>query len=157
MSISWATFPACYLETIPRMAIDISYKNLYKWVVTSEGSKTRIKWEGKTKDEIKSWPDDVRQDMGLELHRLDNHEDPLDAKPLGKGITELRDQDKDFWYRLLYALHAGWIYVLHCFTKTTNQIPKRDLDLATERLSNVKRRNDPPYEEPEVAEEEESA
>jgi phage-related protein len=110
--------------------------------MTSEGSKSRIKWEGDSKREIRSWPDDIRQNLGLELDRLDNHEDPLDAKPLGKGISELRDQDKDFWYRLLYALHSGWIYVLHCFKKKTNQTPQSDLKLAEDRFKKVKERKD---------------
>jgi phage-related protein len=124
--------------------------------VTSEGSKSRIKWEGDSQAEIRSWPKSVREDIGLELNRLDNHEAPLDSRPLGKGIHELRDEDKDFWYRLLYALHAGWIYVLNCFTKTTNKIPKAELDLAHDRLKAAKQRNDTPYAA-EVTEEEESA
>ena len=140
-----------------RTVLDSLYKNLYNWTVTSEGSKSRIKWEGDSQAEIKTWPKDIRADIGLELDRLDNHEEPLDSKPLGKGISELRDEDKDFWYRLLYGLHAGWIYVLHCFTKTTNKIPKGDFDLAHDRLKAVKNRKDLPYAEPEVTEEKESA
>jgi phage-related protein len=128
--------------------------------MTSDGSKSRIKWEGDSCEEVRSWPKDVRANIGLELHRLDNNEEPLDSKSVGKGIRELRDEDKDFWYRLLYALHSGWIYVLHCFTKKTNKITNHDLKMATDRLKNVKRRNDPPYEvpeEPKVIEEKESA
>ena len=125
--------------------------------MTSEGSKSRIKWEGDSQAEIRTWPKGVREDFGLELNRLDNHEAPLDSKPLGKGVHELRDEDKDFWYRVLYALHAGWIYVLNCFTKTTNKIPKAELNLAHDRLKAVKNRKDRPYEEPEVTEEKESA
>jgi phage-related protein len=139
------------------IVLDRLYKNLYNWDVTSEGSKSRIKWEGDSQAEIRTWPKGIREDFGLELNRLDNHEAPLDSKSLGKGVHELRDEDKDFWYRVLYALHAGWIYVLNCFTKTTNKIPKAELDLAHDRLKAVKKRNDRPYEEPEVTEEKESA
>ena len=67
--------------------------------MTSKGSKTRIKWEGDSNKEIRSWPDDIRANIGLELHRLDNHEEPLDSKSMGKslpGVRELRDKDKDF-------------------------------------------------------------
>jgi phage-related protein len=109
--------------------------------VTSKGSQTRIKWEGDSNEEIRSWPDDVRSDLGLELHRLDNHEEPLDSKPMGDSLHELRDEHLGVWYRILYVLYAGWIYVLHCFKKTTNQTDKSDLDIAKTRFSDVKRRH----------------
>jgi phage-related protein len=110
--------------------------------VTSKGSRSRIKWEGDSLKEIRSWPEDVRSNLGLELHRLENYEVPLDSKALGKGVSELRDQDKDSWYRILYALHSDWVYVLHCFKKKTRKIPKRDRQLAEERLQKAKGRGD---------------
>jgi phage-related protein len=118
---------------------------------------SRITWEGNSQAEIRSWPKEIRADIGLELDRLDNHEAPLDSKSLGKGIQGLRDEDQDFCYRLLYALHAGRTYVLHCFAETTNKIPKADFDLALARFKAVKKRQDSPYPRPEVTEEEESA
>lgn len=111
--------------------------------MTSKGSKSRIKWEGDSQKEIRSWPKEVREDIGLELHRLDNHEAPLDSKPMGKvlpGVSELRERDKDFWYRVLYALYSGWIYVLHCFKKKTNETAQNDINLAKERFARVKSR-----------------
>ena len=68
-------------------------------------------------------------------------------------FTKLRDRDKDFWYRLLYWLNSGWIYVLHCFQKKTNQTSKGDIGLAKERLKQVKARKDEPF----AKEEEKSA
>jgi len=105
----------------------------------------RLKWEGDSQKEIKSWPEDVRQDIGAELRRLQNHETPLMSKPMGsslRGGYQISDEDKDFWYRLLYAFHAGWIYVLHCFKKKTNQTAKRDLEIAKQRLVQAKLRDD---------------
>jgi phage-related protein len=116
--------------------------------MTDEDLKPRVKWEGNSRDEIKSWPEDARQNIGGDLRRLEEHEQPLDGKPMGKslpGVHELRDQDKDFWYRLLYTLHAGWIYVLHCFKKKTNKTSKEDINLAKERLKRVRARNDEPF------------
>jgi phage-related protein len=118
--------------------------------MTSKGSETRIKFEGDSNKEIRSWPTDVKQNMGAELDRLDNYEDPLDSKPMGKsapGISELRDEHTGVWYRLLYSLHVGWIYVLHCFKKKTNQTSQGDLKLAKKRLKTVKARKDEPFEE----------
>jgi phage-related protein len=124
--------------------------------MANEDSKSRIKWEGDSLKEIRSWPDNVKQDIGGDLRRLEDREQPLDSKPMGKvlpGVHELRDEDKDFWYRLMYALHAGWIYVLHCFHKKTNQTSQGDIDLARDRLKRVKARKDEPF----VKEEEKSA
>lgn len=127
--------------------------------MTSEGSKSRIRWEGDSQDEIKSWPKDIRADLGLDLHRLDNREEPLDSKPMGKslpGVHELRAEGQDGWYRVLYVLRAGRIYILHCFRKKTNQTAKSDIDKAKQRLAEVKQRNDP-QEPVEEKEEEKSA
>jgi phage-related protein len=141
--------------TVPTMlGLDILYKNLYKRRVTRDESNTRFKWEGDSKQEIQSWPDNVREDIGHQLNQIDNREVPLHSKSVGKGIRELWDEDKDFWYRILYALHAGWIYILHSFTKKTNKITDHDMKVATSRFSAAKGRNDPPYKVPEVADEE---
>jgi len=53
----------------------------------------------------------------------------------------------------MYWLNAGWIYVLHAFTKTTNKTSQSDINLAKERLKNVKARKDEPF----IKEEEKSA
>ncbi len=118
--------------------------------MTSRGSKSRIKWEGDSNAIIRSWPVDVRQDFGLELTRLENNEEPLDSKPMGKtlpGVSELRGEDRDFWYRVLYFFESGWIYILHCFTKKTNETSQGDIAIAKRRLTTVKERADYPFRE----------
>jgi phage-related protein len=115
--------------------------------MTSEGSKTRIKWEGDSQNTIRDWPKEVRQDVGLELHRLDSFEETLDSKPMGKsapGISELRNERLGVWYRVLYGCHGGWVYVLHCFNKKANKTSPRDLNLAKVRFDIVKARKDRP-------------
>ncbi len=117
--------------------------------MTSEGSKSRIKWEGDSLEEIRSWPKDIRENIGGDLDRLERNEEPLDFRPMGRslpGVSELRDRDEDFWYRLFYWFHAGWIYVLHCFRKKTNQTSRGDLEIARQRMKAVKQRNDTPAE-----------
>jgi len=56
------------------------------------------------------------------------------------GVFELRDQDRDTWYRVLYIKLGGVVYVLHCFTKKTNQTSKGDIELGRKRLSDLKAR-----------------
>jgi phage-related protein len=128
--------------------------------MTSEGSKTRLKWEGNSNKEIREWPADVRADIGLELDRLDNYEDPLKSKPMGStlpGVSELTQQDKDLWYRLFYWLNSGWIYVLHCFNKKTNRTDKRDIQLAKDRIKLIKERKDEPFVEDDEEDENEKS
>jgi phage-related protein len=50
------------------------------------------------------------------------------------GVYELRDRDVNRWYRVLYVHLEGLIYVLHCFTKTTNQTAQSDIKIARDRL-----------------------
>jgi phage-related protein len=49
-------------------------------------------------------------------------------------MFELRDRDSEHWYRDLYVPIEGLIYVLHCFTKTTNQTPQNEIETARKRL-----------------------
>jgi phage-related protein len=56
----------------------------------------------------------------------------------------LRNEHLGVWYRRLYAAHAGWVYVLHCFNKKTNKTSLRDLNLAKDRFDIVRARKDKP-------------
>jgi phage-related protein len=115
--------------------------------MTRPGSKSRIKWEGDSQKEIRTWPEEARENIGGDLERLEHYEEPLDSKGMGKvlpGVRELRDQDKDWWYRLLYWLNSGWIYVLHCFKKKTNKTSQGDIEIAKQRMKAIKARKDAP-------------
>ena len=120
------------------------------WTMTSKGSNTRIKWEGDSNRQIRLWPASARENFGAELQRLDNYERPLKSKPMGKslpGVHELFREDEALWYRLLYWLRDGWIYVLHCFNKKTNQTSKSDIKTAKDRMKIVEQREDEPFVE----------
>jgi phage-related protein len=59
-------------------------------------------------------------------------------KSIGKGVFELRTRDKRSWYRVIYFTKvAGRIYILHSFEKKSAKTPKKDLDLAKQRLKDV--------------------
>jgi len=60
--------------------------------------------------------------------------------PALPGVFELRGDDKDFWYRVLYIKLEGVVYVLHCFTKKTNKTPLKDIEIARGRLSVLRER-----------------
>lgn len=105
--------------------------------MTSPGTESRIRWCGNSDEVIRQWPEGVRFNIGGDLDRLENRLEPLDFDSMGKvlpGVYELRDRDTNRWYRLLYAHLEGLIYVLHCFTKTTNQTTQSDINIARDRL-----------------------
>jgi phage-related protein len=108
-----------------------------------DGSPPDVIFEGDSRAVIRSFTDDVREDLGADLWRVQNGERPLDSgsmAPALPGVFELRDQDKDLWYRVLYARIEGVVYVLHCFTKKTNETPLRDINTARGRLSALNER-----------------
>jgi phage-related protein len=109
----------------------------------ADDSPPDVVFEGDSRAVIKSFPDDVREDIGADLWRVQNGERPLDSgsmAPALPGVFELRDQDKNLWYRVLYARLEGAVYVLHCFTKKTNETPLKDINTARGRLSVLKER-----------------
>jgi phage-related protein len=109
----------------------------------ADGSPPDVVFEGDSRAVIKSFPDDIREDLGADLWRVQNGEKPLDSGSMAPALPrvfELRDEDKDLWYRVLYVKLEGVVYVLHCFTKKTNKTPPKDIEIARARLSALKLR-----------------
>ncbi len=100
-----------------------------------------VRWMGDTHERIKAFPAAVRHNLGGDLRRLQNGLRPLDGGPMpgiGLGVYELCDEDLGSWYRLIYLKKTkGTIYILHCFTKTSNQTSRQDINAACTRLTQV--------------------
>ena len=99
-----------------------------------------LAFQGDSVRALRSFPDGVRQDLGYALYQLQLGQTPPDRKPVravGPGVYELREQDADKWYRVLYARGGGTIYVLHCFEKRSNAIEQKDIETARARLKRV--------------------
>ena len=98
-------------------------------------------WWGKSLDVISSFPERVRINLGYSLRLLEWGEQPTDYRPLpsvGKGLFELRDRDKDGWYRVIYLSRTNdCIHVVHVFEKDTRQIPENEKAVARQNLSAV--------------------
>jgi len=62
---------------------------------------------------------------------------PLVAN-LGDGLWELRSTQDRVEYRVIFAVAAGTIWVLHGFVKKTQKTPHEVIRLATARLSAVR-------------------
>ena len=108
-----------------------------------EGERQPVFWEGNSHEVLITFSDDAKENLGHDLERVQNGLQPLDSRPMGAvlpRVFELRDADKDFWYRVLYVRMEGSIYVLHCFRKKTNETSPGDIKLAEQRLKNLKQR-----------------
>ena len=101
----------------------------------------RIFFLADTLDEIRSFPLDVRKDIGTELRRVQRGVEPMDWKPMtsvGAGVREIRVRDATGGSRVIYVLNkAEAIFVLNAFQKKTQKTRKHELALAALRLKVV--------------------
>ena len=74
---------------------------------------------------------------GFQLRRVQRGLRPNDGKPMatvGPGVEEIRVR-MAVEHRVLYvARFTEGVYVLHAFEKRSRKTPKRELDIARERL-----------------------
>jgi phage-related protein len=104
----------------------------------------KVAWEGDSLDVVKAFPPAVRQEMGLDIRRLQQGTMPHDSRPMksiGKGVYELRQRDSNGWYRLIYLARIDdTLYMLHGFTKKSAKTSQNDLAIASSRLKDVRAR-----------------
>ncbi|MGA9391689.1 MAG: type II toxin-antitoxin system RelE/ParE family toxin [Candidatus Sulfotelmatobacter sp.] len=106
-------------------------------------SPPNVVFEGNSRLSIRRFPKEVRENFGGELQRVQDGEIPLDSGPMAPvlpGVFELRDEDRDSWYRVFYYAQGGVVYVLHCFKKKTNKTPQSDIEIGRKRLNDLKAR-----------------
>jgi phage-related protein len=88
-----------------------------------------ILWEGNSYEDLMSFPQEVRHDLGYQLHLVQSGEMPHDWKVLsglGKGITGV--------FRTAYvAKFADTVAVLHCWQKKTQKTSESDKALIVQR------------------------
>ena len=103
-----------------------------------------VSFIGNSLDEVRSFPDSARREVGFQIDRLQRGLDPDDWKPLktiGAGVREIRVRDASGAIRVIFiATLQDAIYILHAFQKKTEATSKRDLDLATARFRELMRR-----------------
>ena len=94
-------------------------------------------WLGTARDDLRGFPADARQVAGFQLWRVQRDLEPNDWKPMpsvGLGVREVRVHT-GLAHRIAYvAKFDEAVYVLHAFQKRSRQTPKRDLELARQRL-----------------------
>lgn len=102
-----------------------------------------VRFLGDSLERLRTFPENARHDAGFQLEQVQRGEQPHDFKPMpsiGKGVEEIRVRDGSGIFRVLYTARlADALYVLHAFQKKTQATSKRDVDIARERLAQLRR------------------
>lgn len=101
-----------------------------------------VVWLGDTRKVARSLPRAAKQAIGVQLMMVQNGLEPMDWKPLkivGLGVREIRVRAGGA-YRVIYtAQYKDVLYVLHIFEKKGQKTPKPDIELAKQRLAELRR------------------
>lgn len=93
--------------------------------------------------EYKNLPEGVQDDFGKDLRRIQYGYDPeLNIKQLtesvGAGAIELIINGSPAYRCIYIAKYADMVVVLHSFVKTTNKTDRHAMDVAEDRLKELK-------------------
>jgi len=102
----------------------------------------RLDFVGSSREDLKSFPEEVKDDFGYALCEGQIGKKPAAAKPLkgfgNAGVLEIRENFAGDTYRAVYTVtFKEVVYVLHCFQKKSKhgiKTPKQDIDLIRRRL-----------------------
>jgi len=99
-----------------------------------------IVWIGSSLEQLKKFPNAVKDEIGFALHRAQEGKKHHNAKPLKgfNGVFEIINSYQTDAYRAVYAIKLGSsLYVLHIFKKKSKsgiKTPKRDMEMIKKRL-----------------------
>lgn len=108
--------------------------------VRAKAPRAGISPEGDSRQVLREWPKDIRNDFGTSLDAVQGDavqggKTPrLPIRPMpsvAAGVFELKDDDENKWCRLVYL--AGVKETLHCFEKDAAKTEKRDLAIEEKR------------------------
>jgi len=102
----------------------------------------RVDFIGSSREDLKKFPEDVKQDIGYALFEAQRGQKPAAAKPLkgfsGAGVLEIVENFTGGTYRAVYTVRFHKVvYVLHCFQKKSKhgiKTSQQDIDLIKQRL-----------------------
>lgn len=102
----------------------------------------KLDFIGSSREDLKDFPEEVKQDIGYALFEAQSGLKPAAAKPLkgfgGAGVLEIIEAFDGETYRAVYTVKfRETVYVLHCFQKKSKrgvETPKQDMDLIRRRL-----------------------
>jgi phage-related protein len=99
-------------------------------------------WIGSSRRDLKTFPDEVKDEIGYALYLAQKGQKAAKAKVLngfgGAGVLEIVDDYQSDTYRAVYTVKfSDLVYVLHVFQKKSkkgNATPKADIELVRNRL-----------------------
>jgi|SRR5579859_3752739 phage-related protein len=108
-----------------------------------QGTLKPIRWIGSSHRDLKSFPAEVRSDVGFALYAAQNGEMDPSAKPMkgfgGADVVEIVAPFFGDTWRAIYTVRfQDVVYVLHVFQKKSKSgrtTPKKELDLIRQRLA----------------------
>lgn len=100
-----------------------------------------VRFLGDSLKRLRGFPEDVRQDAGYQLDKLQRGLQPDDFKSMpsiGKGVEEIRVWDGAGAFRVIYTARLQEvIVVLHALQKKTQATSKQDIELAKRRWTQL--------------------
>jgi phage-related protein len=97
---------------------------------------------GSSRTDVRAFPDDARIDAGWQLELVQRGLDPDDWKPMptiAPGVREIRIREASGAFRIVYsATLEDRVLVLHALQKKTQSTPKKEIELAIQRLKRWK-------------------
>ena len=105
-----------------------------------------VRWVGSSRDDLRRFPEAVRNRVGGALWEAQLGRKAPYAKPLrgfgGAGVLEIVDDFEGSTYRSVYTVRfAGLVYVLHAFQKKSRKgiaTPRQEIRLIEDRLQRAK-------------------
>ena len=102
-----------------------------------------VRWIGSSHKDLKSFPPEVRSDVGYALYAAQNGDTDPAAQPMkgfgGASVMEIVAPFDGNTWRAVYAVRfKGVVYVLHAFQKKSKSgraTPKKEIDLINHRLA----------------------
>jgi phage-related protein len=106
-----------------------------------------VRWIGSSQKDLRTFPPEVRLDVGFALYAAQKGETDPAAKPLkgfgGHAVMEIAAPfDGNTWRTVYTVRFHGFVYVLHAFqkkSKTGIATPKAEIDLIHQRLATAER------------------
>lgn len=103
-----------------------------------------IIFAGSSLSDLRAFPAEARREAGHQLDRVQRGLEPDDWKPIktiGPGGREIRIKEASGAFRVIYVTAgAEAVHVIHAFNKKTQKTSRHDLDIARERLKELRRR-----------------
>jgi phage-related protein len=104
-------------------------------------------WVGSSLEDIREFPDPVKDSLGYALYVAQQGGKHSDAKPLkgfgSAGVVEVVSVYRGDTFRTVYTVRlASAVYVLHAFqkkSKTGRETPKREMELVEQRLKQAEK------------------